>query len=61
MYCGNILKNYRAGVYDGAYGMVHLAGTAMDGLGGAAQHGAAEAAEASSSSSSLVELDTPSS
>ncbi|HPB65336.1 MAG TPA: hypothetical protein PLW80_02175, partial [Spirochaetales bacterium] len=25
MYCGNILKNYRAGVYDGAYGAVHLA------------------------------------
>ncbi|HPE89447.1 MAG TPA: hypothetical protein P5298_03125 [Spirochaetia bacterium] len=25
MYCGNILKNHRAGVYDGAYGAVHLA------------------------------------
>jgi len=25
MYCGNILRNARAGVYDGAYGAVHLA------------------------------------
>ncbi|PKL07421.1 MAG: hypothetical protein CVV51_14205 [Spirochaetae bacterium HGW-Spirochaetae-7] len=25
MYCGNILRNARAGIYDGAYGAVHLA------------------------------------
>jgi len=25
MYCGNILRNARGGIYDGAYGAVHLA------------------------------------